>query len=555
VIAAIGATLPLAGPLLLRLIIDRAVDGEPTSALIAPALAYVVIAVISQVIAVGVLWAATRLTWQVTDSGRVELTDHILQHDLTFHHQHTPGELVERVDGDLTAVSEHLASFAVTLMSVAFTIVGMLVVVTVIDWRIGLALGVYAVVAIAAFLKVKDRAVAEAELERGAMARLYSGIEERLEGADDLRANGAGHHAMARFEDDARQGLRAAVRRERQIVWLWHGATGAVVGGALFSLAIGAGGVRAGWISVGTAFLLFQYTQLMQQPLDQIIEQLQQIQKAAGAMLRVRSLMLSEPVQPHLSGPPIPAAAVSVDFTGVHFSYGDEPVLRGVDLTIGAGRSIGIVGVTGGGKSTLGRLITRTLHPDVGTIHLGDQALEALGEADLRRRIGVVPQDVLVFSASLRDNVTLFDSAYTDEAVLGALEQVGLDGLAAGEAGLGRLLVGDGGGLSAGEAQLMALSRVFLRDPGIVLLDEATSRVDPETEQRVLDSIAKLLDGRTSIVIAHRLATLERVDEIAVLADGVIAEHGARTTLLADDSTYARLVALTAATEGQGLQA
>lgn len=554
-IAAIGATLPLAGPLLLRLIIDRAVDGEPTSALIAPALAYVVIAVISQVIAVGVLWAATRLTWQVTDSGRVELTDHILQHDLTFHHQHTPGELVERVDGDLTAVSEHLASFAVTLMSVAFTIVGMLVVVTVIDWRIGLALGVYAVVAIAAFLKVKDRAVAEAELERGAMARLYSGIEERLEGADDLRANGAGHHAMARFEDDARQGLRAAVRRERQIVWLWHGATGAVVGGALFSLAIGAGGVRAGWISVGTAFLLFQYTQLMQQPLDQIIEQLQQIQKAAGAMLRVRSLMLSEPVQPHLSGPPIPAAAVSVDFTGVHFSYGDEPVLRGVDLTIGAGRSIGIVGVTGGGKSTLGRLITRTLHPDVGTIHLGDQALEALGEADLRRRIGVVPQDVLVFSASLRDNVTLFDSAYTDEAVLGALEQVGLDGLAAGEAGLGRLLVGDGGGLSAGEAQLMALSRVFLRDPGIVLLDEATSRVDPETEQRVLDSIAKLLDGRTSIVIAHRLATLERVDEIAVLADGVIAEHGARTTLLADDSTYARLVALTAATEGQGLQA
>ena len=169
---------------------------------------------------------------------------------------------------------------------------------------------------------------------------------------------------------------------------------------------------------------------------------------------------------------------------------------------------------------------------------------------ELRRRIGIVPQDVVVFDASLRDNITLFDPGPTDAEVQDALDKVGLGRLAAGPDGLHRPLTGDGGGLSAGEAQLVALSRVFLRDPAIVLLDEATSRVDPDTEQLVLQSISRLLEGRTAFVIAHRLATLERVDEVAVLQQGVVAEHDTRDALLADDSTYSRLVALTAATEG-----
>ena len=549
-IAAVGATLPLVGPLLLKLIIDRAVEGAATSELVVPASFYVGVAVVSQIIAIGVLWAATKLTWNVTDAARVELTGHVLDHELAFHHTKTPGELVERVDGDLTAVSDHLANFAVTLMSVIFTLGGMVIVVSVIDWRIGLALLGYIAVASLVFTSVKDKAVSASENERGAMARLYSGIEERLVGADDLRANGGGAHAMNRFSADARGGLVAAVARERQIVWLWHGATGVVIGGAVFSLAIGAAGVKAGWISVGTAFLVLQYTQLLHAPLEQIIDQLQQIQKAAGAMLRVRSLLLSEPVRPREEGTPVPAGAPGVVFDEVEFSYGDEPVLQGLSIDIQPGRSVGVVGATGGGKTTLGRLVTRSMAPDAGRITIGGVDLADIGEADLRRLIGVVPQDVVVFDASLRDNITLFDPNPSDAQVRDALDKVGLGRLADGPDGLARPLTGDGGGLSAGEAQLVALSRVFLRDPAIVLLDEATSRVDPETEQLVLQSITRLLEGRTAIVIAHRLATLERVDEIAVLQNGVVAEHDSRGKLLADDSTYARLVALTAATEG-----
>ncbi len=548
-IAALGAALPLVGPLLLKVIIDRAVDGAPTSELIVPAAFYVGVAVASQMIAIAVLWAATRLTWNVTDAARVELTGHVLDHDLAFHHTKTPGELVERVDGDLTAVSDHLANFAVTLMSVIFTLGGMVVVVSVIDWRIGVALLGYIAIATVVFTSVRDKAVSASEHERGAMARLYSGIEERLVGADDLRANGGGAHAMRRFSDDARRGLQTAVARERQIVWLWHGATGVVIGGAVFSLAVGAAGVKAGWISVGTAFLLLQYTQLLHAPLEQIIDQLQQIQKAAGAMLRVRSLLLSEPDRPAEEGASVPPGAPGIVFDEVEFSYGDEPVLQRLSIEIRPGRSVGVVGATGGGKTTLGRLLTRSMAPDAGRITVAGVDLADIGERDLRRLIGVVPQDVVVFDASLRDNITLFDPRPTDAEVRAALDQVGLGRLAEGADGLRRPLTGDGGGLSAGEAQLVALSRVFLRDPAIVLLDEATSRVDPETEQLVLQSITRLLERRTAIVIAHRLATLERVDEIAVLQHGVVAEHDSREALLADDSTYARLVALTAATE------
>ncbi len=544
--AAIGAALPLAGPLLLRSFVDGALAGNSTSSLLLPAGGYVAIAVVAQVMAIAVLWSATRLSWRITDGARVELSDHILRHGLDFHHRHTPGELVERVDGDLTAVNDSLASFAITVMGMAFTVTAMLTVVAVLDWRIALGLAAYVAVAAWTFLAIRDYAVADSALERGAMAQMYGGIEERLVGADDLRANGAGAHAMDRFEQDGRAVLHASVRRERAVVWLWHGATGAVTGGVVVSLVLGATGASLGWISVGTAFLLYQYMQLLQLPLEQIVEQLQEIQKAAGGILRVRTLLDEVPDEPPAMGPTIASGPLSVRFSGVHFSYGDEAVLRGLDLEVDAGTSLGIVGATGCGKTTLGRLLTRTLSPTGGELMLGGIDLAEIAEPDLRRAIGVVPQDVEIFNASIRDNVSLFDPTVSDADIGSALEQVGLARKLLGQpGGLDRELAGDSGELSAGEAQLLALSRVFLRDPAIVLLDEATSRVDPETEQQVLRSIGELLTGRTALVIAHRLATLEHVDQIAVLRDGSIAEFGARAALLANNSIYARLVALT----------
>jgi ABC-type multidrug transport system fused ATPase/permease subunit len=241
------------------------------------------------------------------------------------------------------------------------------------------------------------------------------------------------------------------------------------------------------------------------------------------------------------SPPPGPLSITAAD---VDFDYGDDrPVLSAVDVRIGAGRSVGIVGRTGSGKTTFSRLVLRLVEPTGGRIALGGVPIGDIPLDELRRRVALVPQEVELFAGSLRDNVTLFDDEPTDAAVIDALQRVGLGRLA--DNGIDRELGAAGAGLSAGEAQLLALARVWLRDPDIVVLDEATARVDPETERRLEAAVVELMRGRTTLVIAHRLSTLRSVDEIIVFDQGRIVEHGDRADLVGDDeSRFARLLAL-----------
>lgn len=210
----------------------------------------------------------------------------------------------------------------------------------------------------------------------------------------------------------------------------------------------------------------------------------------------------------------------------------DERVLHEVTLAIGAGRSVGVVGRTGSGKTTLSRLVLRLIEATHGEVRLGGVPIAGIPLAELRRRVAMIPQEVELFSGTVRDNVTLFDDAPTDAQVAAALHRVGLSSIADG--GVRRRLGSGGAGLSAGEAQLLALARVWLRDPDLVVLDEATARVDPVTEARLGAAIAELLAGRTAVVIAHRLSTLRHVDEIVVLDHGAVVEHGTHGALAAD---------------------
>jgi ABC-type multidrug transport system fused ATPase/permease subunit len=218
-------------------------------------------------------------------------------------------------------------------------------------------------------------------------------------------------------------------------------------------------------------------------------------------------------------------------------------VLRDVDVHIAAGRSVGIVGRTGSGKTTFSRLVLRLVEPTSGVVTLNGVPIADIPFSELRRRVALVPQEVELFAGTLRDNVTLFDDTRSEADVVDALERVGLGALAA--AGVDRELGAGGAGLSAGEAQLLALARVWLRDPDLVVLDEATARVDPETERRLEAAVVDLMRGRTTLVIAHRLSTLKSVDEVIVFDQGRIVEHGDRADLVGDDeSRFARLLAV-----------
>jgi ATP-binding cassette subfamily B protein len=210
-------------------------------------------------------------------------------------------------------------------------------------------------------------------------------------------------------------------------------------------------------------------------------------------------------------------------------------VLSDIIFDLPAGKVLGLLGRTGSGKTTLTRLLFRLYDPQLGRVLLGGSDLCDLALADLRARVGMVTQDVQLFAASIRDNLTLFDRTIDDARIERALGELGLrEWAAALPAGLDTRIGAGGLGLSAGEAQLLAFARVFLRDPGLVILDEASSRLDPATERLLERAIGRLLQGRTAIVIAHRLGTVQRADEIMILDGGRVAEHGPRAALAAD---------------------
>jgi len=239
------------------------------------------------------------------------------------------------------------------------------------------------------------------------------------------------------------------------------------------------------------------------------------------------------------SGVEIPAGALGLSFEDVHFAYtAREPVLRGLSFELKPGSVLGLLGRTGSGKSTLARLIFRLYDPNGGHIRLAGVELNAAHLINLRGRIAMVTQEVQLFRASVRDNLTFFDRSIPDARVQAVVDELGLgDWLNALSAGLDSELEPDGRGLSAGEAQLLAMARVFLRDPGLVILDEASSRLDPATEQRIERAVERLLRGRTAIIIAHRLGTVQRADRILILEEGRACEDGLRAALANDPSS------------------
>jgi len=285
---------------------------------------------------------------------------------------------------------------------------------------------------------------------------------------------------------------------------------------------------------------------MLAQPIDAIRTQLQDLQQADASIARVRELMATRS-RLEDGTESVPPGALSVAFRAVHFGYEDGQqktraiVLEDLSFEHEAGRVLGLLGRTGSGKTTVARLLFHLYDPQQGEVCLGGVALRHARLEPLRARVGLVTQDVQLFEASLRDNITFFDPDISDGRLLAVLETLGL------KPWLERLPNGldtkiSGSSLSAGEAQLLALARVFLKDPGLLILDEASSRLDPATEALLERALGRLLEGRTAVIIAHRLATVERADDILILEDGRMIEHGPRERLSADpNSRFAEL--------------
>ncbi len=542
--AAILATtvLPLLAPQFTKLFVDGAIAGQSAQQLVLIALGYLGLAVSGQGARVVTAWLASQLAWDGTNRLREGLAEHAMGLDMAYHGKRTPGEMIERVDGDVVALAEFVVAFMLDVVASLLLLVGVIAIVLAVDLRIGGVLLVYCALVGLAMMRAQRYAVPAATKVRERFAALFGTLEESLAGAEDIRANGGGHHLVNRYHAKAAEVYRADLKAERIGGALFAGTNIAFALGTAIILGLAAWVQQNGTLTVGTAVLLFQYTQMVRAPFERIIDQIQQYQKALAGVARIGQLFAEQRTLPEPEEPrPLPAhGPLSLDLDRVGFAYADddEQVLSDITLRLAPGETLGLVGRTGSGKTTIARMVLRLYDPTQGTVRLGGIDLRDTDLASVHRRIAVVTQDVQLFAASVRDNLMLFRGDADDDRLRAVLRSVGLgDWLRDLPEGLDTELGAAGSGVSAGEAQLLAFARAFLTDPGLVVLDEASSRLDPATELHIEDAIEQLLTNRTGVLIAHRLSSLARVDKIAVVDDGRIVEYGLRAELAADPSS------------------
>lgn len=532
-------------PQIMRQFIDEALAGKALSELTWTAVAFISIALIQQVVQIAVTYLGENVAWTATNALRGELAEHALKLGMKFHNDHTPGELIERIDGDVTELATFFSQFALNLIANGLLLVGILVTLFLEDWRVGLAFTVYATTTIVVLTRLKDIAVPHQKARREAEAQLFGFIEEQLSGTEDIRSSGAvGFSIRELFRHHSvilKHSRLAHFKR-----WIIENAMVlALTCGTLLAIVSGYWLFTAGIVTIGTVYLFVHYLSLLEEPFWQMTHELESFQTIGACVERLTEFKQFQPEAKNETGRSIDSHPLALEFKDVTFSYitpeggnGFEPVIKRLSLDLKPGSVLGLLGRTGSGKTTIGRLIFRLYDVNSGNIRINNVDVRELQLDALRNNIAIVTQDVQLFRASIRENLTFFDRSIPDEKIIATLEELELgDWFRTLPNGLDSELETGSRSLSAGEAQLLAFTRVFLRNPGLVILDEASSRLDPATEQKLEHAIDKLLKGRTAIIIAHRLDTLHRANDILILENGVVNEYGDRKELASNPNS------------------
>ncbi len=570
---AISIGLQLYGPQVIRDFLDAAQTETAVRVLVNLGVLYFAVTVAQKAVSLYTTYLSEDLGWAATNGLRADLTAHTLRLDMGFHKLQTPGELIERIDGDVSNLAEFFSQLLVEVLGNTVLVIGILVLLFREDWRIGLVGLAYGLLTLGLLQIIRRPTVTVWRDVSEAYARLHGYVEERIGGTEDIRANGGEPYVFQKLYPLLANVAQSRIRAN-------------VIGGYTFSssyilyvlaivatLALAGIFYLQGQITIGTLFLLVAYVRLMESPIKYIRRQISDLQKAVASIGRINEFLHLKPDVQESATAQLPEKATAVSFRNVSFAYKDQlsvngnqysvngnqsqssnlqsqNVLHNVSFKLEAGKVLGLLGRTGSGKTTLTRLLFRLYDVDAGSITLDGIDLRQVSLSAVRQHIGMVTQEVQLFEATVRDNLTLFrrydptKAPISDTQIAEALHTLGLgDWLAGLPSGLDTVLKAGGQGLSAGQAQLLAFTRVFLRNPQLVVLDEASSRLDPATEQLLERAIDTLLHGRTAIIIAHRLRTVQRADDILILENGRIQEHGPRLQLLNDpDSRFAQLL-------------
>lgn len=526
-------------PQIMRRFIDSALAGEALQTLTWTAIAFISVALIQQGVHIGVTWLGENVAWTATNALRAELAERALHLDMKFHNDHTPGELIERIDGDVTELATFFSQFALNLVANGLLLIGILGALFLEDWRAGLAFTVYSILTVGILSRLRNIAIPHQKARREAEAQYYGFIEEQLAGTEDIRSSGAVDFSIR--ELFRHQSVILGHNRKAHFKrWIMENSMGlALTTGTLLAVTSGYWLFTASVITIGTVYLFVHYLSLLEEPFWAMTHEIESFQTIGACVERLTEFRTLTPEDKTETGTEINAHPLALTFNDVTFAYnGGDSVLSRLSFDLKPGSVLGLLGRTGSGKTTLGRLVFRLYDVRSGAIKVNDVDLRSTNLDSLRRNIAIVTQDVQLFRASIRDNLTFFDRSISDESIIAALEKLEMgDWYRSLPNGLDTELEAGSRSLSAGEAQLLAFTRVFLRNPGLVILDEASSRLDPATEHKLERAMDILLKDRTAIIIAHRLHTIHRADEIMILEKGNVIEYGHRAQLAADPAT------------------
>ena len=490
-----------------------------------------------------ILAVGQRLTARIRD----DLFEHALSLSLRFHDRMPVGKLLTRLTSDVDALAEVFGSGAVGVLNDLVSLLVLASTMLFIEWRLGLLLLFTQVPVTLAVLWLQRRYRKANYRVREELSQLNADFQENLQGLEVVQMYGRETVNSARF---LRTGMhyRSAVNGtiffdssiSAFLEWVALAAIALV-------LALGGLMVTTGAMGLGTLTTFILASQRLFDPLRQLAERFTQIQGGLTAVERIGELM-EEPLEiaeakgvlPHVSG-----GGGEVIFENVSFAYRpDDPILRNLSFRIAPGEHVALVGPTGSGKSTIIRLLCRLYEPQQGRILLDGRDIRTIPMADLRRELGVVLQDTFLFSGNVADNLRL-NASVSDRELAQVCAELGLNELLAKlPNGLETELRERGGNLSSGERQLLAVARVAIRKPTVLVMDEATAFMDPSTEATLQADLDRLLQKRTAIVIAHRLATVEASDRILVLRRGELIEQGTHRELRARGGLYAQLADL-----------